>query len=98
MAKPARRKPSPPAKRARGPNGAPARRSPPRPRLVVGVGLVSVDLLCVAPRIDERLVELSVFSVQGGGSVATALATAAMLGAKARFFGRLADDDFGRFA
>jgi sulfofructose kinase len=38
-----------------------------------------------------------VFSMQGGGSVSTALAMAATLGAKARFFGRLADDDFGRF-
>jgi sulfofructose kinase len=65
--------------------------------MVVGVGLATIDMLCVAPRIDERLVELSVFSIQGGGSVATGLATAATLGAKARFFGRLGDDDFGRF-
>jgi sulfofructose kinase len=64
---------------------------------VVGVGLATADMLCVAPRIEERLVELSVFSIQGGGSAATALATAAVLGAKARFFGRLGDDDFGRF-
>ena len=87
---------------AKAPKRKPARK-PPAPRerarqgLVVGVGLATVDLLCVAPRIDERLVELSVFSMQGGGSVATALAVAATLGAKARLFGRLADDDFGRF-
>jgi sugar/nucleoside kinase (ribokinase family) len=61
------------------------------------VGLTTVDLLCVAPRIDERLVELSIFSMQAGGSVANALAMAATLGAKARLFGRMADDDFGRF-
>lgn len=65
--------------------------------MVVGVGLATIDMLCVAPRIDERLVELSIFSLQGGGSVATGLATAAVLGARARFFGRLGDDDFGRF-
>ncbi|HXU81875.1 MAG TPA: PfkB family carbohydrate kinase [Polyangia bacterium] len=88
MAKAPKRKP------ARKPS---ATRERTRPGLVVGVGLATVDLLCVAPRIDERLVELSIFSMQGGGSVSTALAMAATLGAKARFFGRLADDDFGRF-
>src|SRR3954471_6610061 len=76
---------------------APGGRDEGRPGMVVGVGLATIDMLCVAPRIDERLVELSVFSIQGGGSVATGLATAAHLGAKARFFGRLGDDDFGRF-
>jgi sulfofructose kinase len=35
--------------------------------------------------------------MQGGGSMATALAAVATLGARARFFGRVADDDFGRF-
>jgi sulfofructose kinase len=79
------------------PRRRPTTRKPARRGLVVGVGLATVDLLCVAPRIDERLVELSVFSIQGGGSVATGLATAAVLGAKARFFGRVGDDDFGRF-
>jgi sugar/nucleoside kinase (ribokinase family) len=88
MAKASKRKP---ARKS----SAPKERA--RPGLVVGVGLATVDLLCVAPRIDERLVELSVFSMQGGGSVSTALAMAATLGAKARLFGRLADDDFGRF-
>ena len=65
--------------------------------MIVGVGLATVDLLCVAPRFDERRLELSVFSMQGGGSAGNALATLAMLGAKARFFGRLGDDHFGRF-
>jgi sugar/nucleoside kinase (ribokinase family) len=89
MAKALKRKPT------RKPARPPRERA--RPGLVVGVGLATVDLLCVAPRIDERLVELSIFSMQGGGSVATALAMVATLGAKARLFGRLADDDFGRF-
>jgi sulfofructose kinase len=64
---------------------------------VVGVGLATVDLICVSPRLDERRVELSVFSMQGGGGTGTALATLALLGASARYFGRLGDDHFGRF-
>lgn len=75
---------------------APAQPPPPR-GVVVGVGLATVDLLCVAPRLDERLVELRVFSMQGGGSGANTIATLAMLGAKTRFFGRVGNDQFGRF-
>src|SRR6185369_11813246 len=88
---------------AKAPKRKPARKKSPAPRerarpgLVVGVGLTTVDLLCVALRIDERLVELSIFSMQVGGSVANAFAMAATLGAKARLFGQMADDDFGRF-
>jgi sulfofructose kinase len=88
--------PSPRKRKTTAPRKAKTVAAPAR-GVVVGVGLATVDLLCVGPRIDERLVELSVFSIQGGGSVANCLATAATLGAKARFFGRLADDDFGRF-
>lgn len=65
--------------------------------VVVGVGLATVDMLCVAPRLGERLVELSVFSMQGGGTIGNLIATVASLGAPARFFGRLGDDDFGRY-
>ena len=87
------------------------RDSSPRPRIrdkaaasagtpegvIVGVGLATTDLLCVAPRSDERRLELSVFSMQGGGSMGNALATLAMFGAKCRFFCRVGDDHFGRF-
>jgi sulfofructose kinase len=73
-------------------------RTRPAPRgVVVGVGLATVDLICVAPRFDDRRVELSVFSMQGGGSTGTAVATLALLGANARYFGRVGDDHFGRF-
>jgi sugar/nucleoside kinase (ribokinase family) len=65
--------------------------------VVVGVGLATVDLLCVSPRLEERLIELSVFSMQGGGPAGNTLATLAVLGAKTRFFGRVGDDHFGRF-
>jgi sulfofructose kinase len=75
----------------------PGRNRPAPEGVIAGVGLATVDLLCVAPRFDERKLELSVFSMQGGGSAGNALAALAMLGAKARFFGRLGDDHFGRF-
>ena len=68
-----------------------------KPNLIVGVGLATVDMLCMAPRIGERLVELSLFSMQGGGTVGTMIATAAALGAPSRFFGRVGDDDFGAY-
>ena len=74
---------------------APASNSP--DGVIVGVGLATCDLLCVSPRFDERRIELSVFSMQGGGAAGNALATLAALGAKTRFFGRLGDDHFGRF-
>jgi len=64
---------------------------------VVGVGLASVDLLFVSPHIEERLIEASVFSMQGGGSASNMLATLAALGERARFFGRIADDEHGHF-
>jgi sulfofructose kinase len=78
----------------------PPRRGRTRPTpggVTVGVGLATVDLICVSPRLDERRVELSVFSMQGGGSTGTALATLALLGASTRYFGRVGDDHFGRF-
>ena len=105
MPRPKRRPPRSPAAvtktaRAAKAKGAPPRASHPKtaPRgVIVGVGLATVDLLCVSPRLDERLIELSVFSMQGGGSTANTMATLAVLGAKTRFFGRVGDDHFGRF-
>ena len=66
---------------------------------VVGVGHATVDYLgSVAryPDVDTK-VELSQFSMQGGGPVATALVTLASLGIKTAYVGRISDDDFGRF-
>jgi sugar/nucleoside kinase (ribokinase family) len=65
--------------------------------LAVGVGLATVDLLCVVPRVEQRLVEVSVFSMQGGGSAANILAVLSTLGVRGRYFGRVGDDEFGRF-
>jgi sugar/nucleoside kinase (ribokinase family) len=61
------------------------------------VGLATVDMLCVAPRVELRLVEMSVFSMQGGGSAANILSVLANFGVRGRYFGRVGDDDFGRF-
>jgi sugar/nucleoside kinase (ribokinase family) len=63
----------------------------------VGVGLATVDLLCVVPRVEQRLVEVSVFSMQGGGSATNILAVLSTFGVRGRYFGRVGDDEFGRF-
>jgi sulfofructose kinase len=67
---------------------------------VVGIGHASVDHLAVVDRYPdpETRIELAGFSIQGGGVVATALATLACLRVSASFIGKLSDDDFGRFA
>jgi sulfofructose kinase len=88
------------ARKARGtPRRGPATKAAKtaRRQTVVGVGLSTVDLLFVCPRIDERLLEASVFSMQGGGSAANMLATLAAMGQSTRFFGRIGDDEHGRF-
>jgi len=80
-----------------GPEHQRTKRRPQSKQVVVGVGLATVDLLCVARNFGERRVDLSVFSMQGGGSTGNALAALATLGARARYFGRVGDDHFGRF-
>lgn len=65
---------------------------------IVGVGLANLDLLGVLPAYParnskNRLVEVS---IQGGGPAATAIATAAALGASTALVGAVGDDDFGR--
>ncbi|HYL41427.1 MAG TPA: PfkB family carbohydrate kinase, partial [Candidatus Binatus sp.] len=63
--------------------------------VVVGLGQATVELLGVGPRSSEAVVELATFSIQSGGAVGTTLATVAALGGRARYFGRLSDDEFG---
>jgi len=62
---------------------------------VVGVGILTLDQIGVGPRLRDPLVALSAFSLQAGGPTGTTLATMAAFGAKARYFGRLGDDEFG---
>jgi sulfofructose kinase len=65
------------------------------PDRVVGIGEVCLHQIGVGPRSRESVVELTRFSAQAGGAIGTALATACSLGAQARYFGRLSDDEFG---
>jgi len=55
-----------------------------------------VEQLGIGPRSPEALVELSTFSIQSGGAVGTTLSTVAAFGGRARYFGRLSDDEFGQ--
>ena len=68
-------------------------------RVVVGLGGCTVDYLGLVPRYPERdeRVEVAEFSQQGGGAVATALATLAVFGVPTRFAGKISDDPFGQF-
>ena len=64
---------------------------------VVGLGQCAYDILGrvdAYPAVDAK-VELGEILFQGGGPVATALATLARLGIATAFFGRVGDDDFG---
>src|SRR6185312_13215760 len=63
--------------------------------LVVGLGQATVEMIGVGPRSPEPVIELGTFSVQSGGAVGITLATVAALGGRARYFGRLSDDEFG---
>jgi ribokinase len=66
---------------------------------VIGVGHCATDYLGVTahyPEVDTK-VELSQFSMQGGGPVATALVTLATFGVETTFIGKISDDDFGLF-
>jgi sugar/nucleoside kinase (ribokinase family) len=93
LSKPSRKKTRPAVTRKDPERGTAAARGD----LVVGVGLATVDLLCVVPRVERRLVEVSVFSMQGGGSATNILAVLSTLGVRGRYFGRVGDDEFGRF-
>ena len=66
---------------------------------VIGVGHCAVDYLGMIeryPDVDSKT-ELSEFSMQGGGPVATAMVTLATLGTQVSFIGKISDDDFGIF-
>lgn len=70
-----------------------------RPLDVLGIGYSATDYLGIVPRypeLDEK-VELSRFTMQGGGPCATAMVTVARLGGRASYGGKMGDDDFGRF-
>jgi len=67
---------------------------------VVGLGLNSVDHLCVIPhfpKFDSKLKMLD-FKRQGGGQAATAMVACQRLGLKTRYLGKMGDDDFGNYS
>jgi sulfofructose kinase len=66
---------------------------------VVGIGHAAVDLLGVVPRYPGRDSTTNVleYSKQGGGTVATALVAASSLGIRARFVGKVGDDELGSY-
>lgn len=66
-----------------------------QPPDVVGIGLATLDQIGLGPRSRDPSVELTTFSLQAGGPTGTALATMAAFGARAKYFGRLGQDEFG---
>ncbi|PID38128.1 MAG: hypothetical protein CSA65_03585 [Proteobacteria bacterium] len=65
---------------------------------VVGIGKAHVDHLAVVDRYPEpeSRVDLAGFSLQWGGTIATALSSLSRLGVETRLVTKLGDDDFGR--
>ena len=55
---------------------------------IAGLGFCGLDYLCIVPRIpiDDK-VEIIQSLIQGGGPAATAIVTAARLGARTAFIG-----------
>ena len=67
---------------------------------MIGLGLNSVDWICVLPyypQHDSKL-EMECMHRLGGGQTATASALCARYGLKVRYVGRVGDDETGRFS
>lgn len=66
----------------------------------VGIGLNSVDLLCVVDRYPafDTKTGLRAMTRQGGGQAATAMAALARLGMRAAYIGAVGDDEEGTFS
>jgi sugar/nucleoside kinase (ribokinase family) len=66
---------------------------------VVGVGCATVDMLAIydGPIDEDQKVLVRQTTRQGGGLVGTGLVAVARLGGRARFVGKLGDDDHARF-
>jgi sugar/nucleoside kinase (ribokinase family) len=71
-----------------------------KPFDVVGMGLNSVDFLCVVPEFPtlNSKMEMLQFSKQGGGQVATAIAVLSRWGVKAKYIGKVGGDELGQFS
>jgi sugar/nucleoside kinase (ribokinase family) len=64
------------------------------------MGLNAVDHLCIVPHYPafNSKVKMLEYSKQGGGQVATAMVTCVRLGLRAKYIGKVGDDEFGRFS
>src|SRR4030043_1513710 len=71
-----------------------------KPFEVVGMGLNSVDFLCVVPgfpNLNSKM-EMLRFSKQGGGQVATAMVALSRWGVKTKYIGKVGEDEMGQFS
>ncbi len=71
-----------------------------KPFDVVGMGLNSVDFLCVVPEFPapNSKTEMLQFSKQGGGQVATAMVALSRWGVKTKYVGKVGEDEGGQFS
>ena len=71
-----------------------------RPFEVVGMGLNAVDWIVYVPTFPQRnsKVQIESFRRLAGGQVATAMALCGRYGLKARYIGRVGDDEIGKFS
>jgi len=66
----------------------------------VGMGLNSVDFLCLVPEYPtpNSKMQMRRFSKQGGGQVATAMVALSRWGVKAKYLGKVGEDELGEFS
>ncbi len=71
-----------------------------KPFDVVGMGLNSVDFLCVVPEFPTQNSKMMMlqFSKQGGGQVATAMVALSRWGVKTKYIGKVGEDELGQFS
>jgi len=71
-----------------------------KPFDVVGMGLNSVDFLCLVPEYPtpNSKMQMRRFSKQGGGQVATAMVALSRWGMKAKYLGKVGEDELGEFS
>jgi sugar/nucleoside kinase (ribokinase family) len=71
-----------------------------KPFDVVGMGLNSVDFLCLVPEFPTPNSKMQIrrFSKQGGGQVATAMVALSRWGVKAKYLGKIGEDQLGQLS
>jgi sulfofructose kinase len=71
-----------------------------KPFDVVGMGLNSVDFIAVVPEFPtlNSKMEITKFSKQGGGQVATAMVALSRWGVKTKYIGKVGADEWGQFS